>query len=243
MHKLVIISMGFAAAALVACGGDDSNNNNSGKDSGTDSGGGMDSGGMDAGNKDSGGGDSGGGDSGGGDSGGAPDCNAYCSEVMTNCTAANAQYASMQSCLGVCAAFPVGKLGDMMGNTLGCREYHGGAPAMSTPATHCTHAGITGGDENVGDTTPGVCGEGCDSFCTVAQAVCTGGNQQWADKAACMTDCKQFPNVQNPPYSTADTGTDDFGCRAYHLSVAATDAASAMTHCPHIVLMSPVCTM
>jgi hypothetical protein len=27
----------------------------------------------------------------------------------------------------------------------------------------------------------------------------------------------------------------------YHLSVAATDAASATMHCPHIVAASPVC--
>ena len=35
-----------------------------------------------------------------------------------------------------------------------------------------------------------------------------------------MTDCKTFkPDAAS--YSTADTATNDFGCRMYHLSVAA----------------------
>ncbi len=34
----------------------------------------------------------------------------------------------------------------MEGDTLGCRLYHGGAPAITDPVLHCPHAGPTGGD-------------------------------------------------------------------------------------------------
>jgi hypothetical protein len=171
------------------------------------------------------------------------DCASYCGEMMTNCTGANEQYKSMESCLTVCAAFPVGKISDTDTNTLGCRLYHGGVAgkdAMSA-ATHCPHAGITGGDKDVKDAAPAVCGEGCDAFCDVAIAVCSGANVQYATKELCLTDCKGF-NADVATYSTADIDKNDFGCRAYHLTVAATDAASATAHCGHIIAASPVCT-
>ena len=168
------------------------------------------------------------------------DCASYCTEVMANCTAADEQYKTMESCLSVCKAFPLGKLGDTDGNTLGCRIYHGGGPAVMAPDTHCAHAGITGGDKDVTDVAPGTCGEGCDAFCDVALAVCTGANKQYDTKELCFTDCKAF-KTDVASYSTADTAKNDFGCRAYHLTVAATDAMSATAHCPHIKGVSAVC--
>jgi hypothetical protein len=169
------------------------------------------------------------------------DCPSYCTEVMTNCTGANEQYKSMEACAAVCAAFTPGTLGATDGNTLACRLYHGGAPAVAMAATHCPHAGPTGGDKNVMDTAPDTCGEGCDAFCSVAQKVCTGAaNSQYADKETCLTDCKKF-KVDAASYSTANVDKDDFGCRFYHLTVAATDAASATAHCPHIKSVSPTC--
>lgn len=170
------------------------------------------------------------------------DCASYCAEVMTNCKTTDEQYKTNDSCLAVCAAFPPGKLGDTDGNSLGCRLYHGGGPSVMAPDTHCAHAGITGGDKDVTDTMAGTCGEGCDAFCDVAIAVCTGANKQYDNKDKCMLDCKTF-KVDAASYSTADTAKNDFGCRAYHLTVAATDAGSAATHCKHIVGASTVCTM
>jgi hypothetical protein len=169
------------------------------------------------------------------------DCASYCAELTANCTGANEQYASNESCLTVCAAFPTGKLTDTAGNTLGCRIYHGGGPAVAAPDTHCAHAGITGGDKDVSDAAADTCGEGCDAFCDVAIAVCTGANKQYDSKETCLTDCKMF-KTDTATYSTADTAKNDYGCRAYHLTVAAKDAASATTHCPHIVSASTVCT-
>lgn len=197
---------------------------------------------VDAGTTD-GGGDSGGNDSavdGGQDAAAATlDCASYCTEVMANCTGANAQYTSLATCTAVCASFPVGTLADKTGDTLGCRLYHGGAPALSSATTHCPHAGPTGGDNNVTDVTPGTCGEGCEAFCNLAAVACTGTNSQYASTNLCLADCKTFKTSAN--YSTADTGNNDFGCRMYHLSAAAESPSTALTHCPHIKGASPTC--
>ena len=171
------------------------------------------------------------------------DCASYCAGVEAACKGDNEQYKSNESCLTVCASFPKGTLADTDSNTLGCRLYHAGVASKdaASATTHCPHAGITGGDKDVTDTMPAVCGEGCDAFCDAAVAICSGANKQFADKEACLTQCKGF-KVDAASFSTANVDKDDFGCRAYHLTVAATDAASATAHCPHIIGASPVCT-
>lgn len=82
----------------------------------------------------------------------SPLCTTYCTQIMTNCRAANAQYNSMEECTAYCnsARWNAGTAGEQSGNTLQCRIYHGGAPAMMDPVTHCPHAGPTG---------DGVCGD------------------------------------------------------------------------------------
>lgn len=79
------------------------------------------------------------------------DCAGYCTQIMTNCTGANAQYVDNADCVAQCGAlnWPSGTPGATDGNTIACRIYHGGAPAVSAPAEHCPHAGPSGG---------GVCG-------------------------------------------------------------------------------------
>jgi hypothetical protein len=169
------------------------------------------------------------------------DCASYCGEVMTNCTGALAQFSDMTTCMGTCAGFPAGTLSDKSGDTLGCRIYHGGA-AKTDATTHCPHAGPTGGDKDPTDTAAGACGEACDAFCNIALKVCAGQTDAYADMAACMTECKTF-KADTADYSTADTSTNDYGCRMYHLTAASADASAAMMHCPHIRATSPVCTM
>jgi hypothetical protein len=75
-------------------------------------------------------------------------CGEYCATVTTNCTGAKAQYASMAECLSYSARarWPEGTPGAMDGNSIACRIYHGGAPAASDQATHCPHAGPSGGN-------------------------------------------------------------------------------------------------
>lgn len=72
-------------------------------------------------------------------------CADYCTDMMATCTGDNAQYESEAACQTACAGFATtGADGDTSGNTLQCREYHLGA-AASDPATHCSHAGESGG--------------------------------------------------------------------------------------------------
>jgi hypothetical protein len=136
-------------------------NNTDMPDTGTDAGrrdGGPGDGGLgDTGPGDTGPGDTGPGDMGPADTGPPPvdanvmnDCAGYCGLITTNCTGAHAQYADMADCMAECTAlaWPAGTPGDTSGNTLACRIYHGVA-AGSDAATHCAHAGATGG---------GVCG-------------------------------------------------------------------------------------
>lgn len=114
----------------------------------------------------------------------------------------------------------------MAGNTLGCRTYHAGA-AAGDPTTHCVHAGPGGA---------AACGSNCEGFCTLALETCTGGNEQWATMAECMTECNGYD--QTEPYDTSDTAGDSFACRLYHLIAAIDDPE---LHCPHIVEASAPC--
>src|SRR5690349_15017466 len=92
----------------------------------------------------------------------SPSCMTYCTDIQAHCMGANAQYPTMEQCLGTCAKFPVGNINDTSGNTLGCRQYHAGGPSQSMPEMHCFHAG-PGGSGADGVTSQ--CGSDCDGFC------------------------------------------------------------------------------
>jgi hypothetical protein len=121
-----------------------------------------------------------------------------------------------------------GTAGAMGGNNLECRAYHAGA-AAAAPVLHCPHAGPAGDS---------VCGSNCESFCTVAINKCA---SQFQDNlATCTTQCNAFVN-STATYNSNSVSGDSFACRMYHLTVAATDTASATTHCPHITPVSAAC--
>jgi hypothetical protein len=198
------------------------------------------SGSTGAGGGSAGGGTGGGGGGTGGSGGGtaAATCTGYCTTIQTNCAASTdggvsvGQYPSADSCNGVCAAFAQGDAGATAGNSKECRNYH----AVASPADktlHCPHAGPAG---------DGVCGaSNCESFCIIAQSVCTGAaNSQFADNAACLTACNAFPSA-TAHYNSSSISGNTFACRMYHLSVAASSAANATTHCPHIKTASTPC--
>ena len=42
-------------------------------------------------------------------------------------------------------------------------------------------------------------------------------------------------------YSTSDTGQNDYGCRLYHASIAASGLSQAPIFCPHIASNSVTC--
>ena len=167
------------------------------------------------------------------------DCDSYCGLIATSCKdAAVAQWPSAESCKAACASLTPGTLADMAGDTLGCRLYHAGAASKdaAAAAAHCPHAGPTGGDLDptaTGMGNDGPCGDGVEAFCKIAQATCKDANKVWDTEAACVTAMKGTAKIATA-YSTADTAKKDFGCFFYHLTVAATDATSAATHCKHI---------
>ena len=71
-------------------------------------------------------------------------CPAFCAGIMLTCTGPNEQWASAADCEVDCGTWPLGTEGDTTGNSLACRGYHLSV-AMTDPATHCPHAGPTGG--------------------------------------------------------------------------------------------------
>ncbi len=157
----------------------------------------------------------------------ADPCAAYCAEVTTNCTAANAQYADAAACATTCARartapefWSGGATGATSGNSLACRTYHGGAPAVADPALHCPHAGLSGGN---------LCGTWCENYCDLALAACTGANQLYADRAACTTACAGLATTGAPGATSGNT----VQCRINHLGFASAGGAAATTHCPH----------
>lgn len=154
----------------------------------------------------------------------APTCASYCTSVMASCIGANAQYPSQAACLGSCSAFAQGVTGATSGNTLSCRAYHAAA-AAADPTVHCAHAGPAG---------DGSCGGNCDGFCAIAVAKC---GSEFPDATSCMCSCNGFA-LSTAHYTDATTTGDSFSCRLYHLSVAASDATSAATHCPHTTTAS-----
>jgi hypothetical protein len=161
-----------------------------------------------------------------------PSCATYCTNIQANCTAANAQYPDPAHCMAACAAFPVGLAADTSGNTLGCRVYHSGAPAMMDPATHCVHAG-PGGDKTSA-AAPGTCGDACTSFCEIEIKACgvtgdAGGFGQYASQTDCVTKCANFNKVNL--YGVTSKG-DSLACRLYHATNAAITGMQN-PHCAH----------
>ena len=160
----------------------------------------------------------------GGGSGSATlSCADYCSTITSACTGANQQYATATDCMNTCMHFPMGMLGDTTGNTLGCHSYHAGA-AMTDAATHCIHAGPSGG---------GACGASCEDFCSLVTAICP---TEYPNANTCMTQCGQYATT--PPYTSGETMGNTFACRMYHATAASTNPT---LHCPHTAKNSNVC--
>ncbi len=153
-------------------------------------------------------------------------CPQYCTLVGDHCDGDLLQYPGSVECEAMCAGLPVGAIDDTLGNTRGCRAYHA-SNAIEDPAGHCRHAGPSG---------DGVCGGNCESFCTLAAALCTDENQVFANSEDCVTQCGQYP--VDPPYSADLLAGDSFACRMFHLSVAALQPS---VHCGHIGLVSDTC--
>jgi len=75
----------------------------------------------------------------------APKCEDYCAAYLANCDGNLNAYKDEADCLDQCSHFYPGVKGATEGDSVGCREYHAGNPALSDPDTHCPHAGPGGG--------------------------------------------------------------------------------------------------
>ncbi len=161
----------------------------------------------------------------------AVSCEEYCTNMTNCCTGANTQYASKDVCLSMCAKMPPGASSDKSANTAGCRQYHASA-AVSTPDTHCKHAGPSGGK---------TCGaDPCEAFCQLNVAMCGfGGTAPFASEAACKTACAAWP--YSPDSDTTDTNKNTLNCRMYHLEAAYGGGSAYTTHCPHTAANSTAC--
>jgi len=137
-------------------------------------------------------------------------CDSYCTTIMANCKADNAQFETVENCVASCKSYPEGTAADQDGNTLGCRTYHAGA-AKDAPAMHCTHAG-PGGD--------GVCGSNCDGFCQIAMMYCTGADEVYADDAACQADCKAHGT--DVKFDVSKDSGNEVACLLSHVQAAST---------------------
>jgi hypothetical protein len=146
-----------------------------------------------------------------------PDCTTYCNAIQKNCTGPNAQYPDMQHCIGSCATFVVGTstTADTTGDTLGCRVYHSGAPAVMDPVLHCPHAGPGGEKLNVSP--PGYCSGAdlCANFCALQIKTCGSTDApisvgtvaitpQYKNQAACVAVCKNGDATATPAIAPFD---------------------------------------
>lgn len=150
-----------------------------------------------------------------------PTCENYCDTVTANCTGDNKQYDSKETCMDYCenvGGWQAGTAGDTDGDTIACRTYHGGQPAIADSALHCDHAGPSGG---------GVCGDWCDVYCALSFEHCVGPNKHYDTPQECATACAGFNDGGQP----GDVQYDTVQCRIYHLGSPAASMPDA--HCPH----------
>jgi hypothetical protein len=142
-------------------------------------------------------------------------CERYCTTVMTNCTEANAVYASEITCLAVCAKLAEGSPGDETGDTVECRITQAVlAETTGEPGFSCPAAGPGGN---------GVCGSNCEAYCELMDAICP----SFID-ASCLDVCEAVPD--NGAFNVSIQGGNTIQCRFYHVSAA---TQSPAFHCPH----------
>jgi hypothetical protein len=183
-------------------------------------------------------------EAGGGDGGGEAGvmcptdlkCAAYCDFYTSTCSA-QAGALDKATCNSLCKALTKtdtanqGMAGATSGDSIACREYHSCAASMTAAnlPVHCPHASIWSG----GDT----CGTNCDAYCQIETTVCTGANAAFGGMNECLSKCGAWAATGK----AGDTSGNTIQCREYHLGVASTSDANAMTHCPHTGDMSSTC--
>ena len=162
-------------------------------------------------------------------------CDAYCTNIMKNCTGDQLEYLNIDICKGMCSHFELGPADHLNQDTLSCRSYHA-ISAAQDPLTHCKHAGPTGG---------GHCGtDPCISFCALDAALCIGVDNPYpAGELACRKSCATYTyNLGPTDVELLDVGST-LNCRLWHLESAydPNNPAAKTTHCPHTGQVSTTC--
>jgi hypothetical protein len=142
---------------------------------------------------------------------------------MTGCTGSFALYSTTDACLGVCAKLPPGDDLEPAGNTVACRARQATLAIMTKePAPYCPAAGPGGA---------GVCGENCDSYCSLLQQTCPA---EFAMNPDCLHACSTLNDTGKFDLQANHEG-DTIQCRLEHVSNA---TVQAKTHCPHAAIVS-----
>ncbi|MES1173369.1 MAG: hypothetical protein ABUL62_03495 [Myxococcales bacterium] len=176
-----------------------------------------------------------------------PDCNLFCQLEIAECTDTFAQYESLDQCLAVCKALPLGTVSDISENTVGCRKYHS-YNALVDPAKHCPHTG-PGGDGHCGspDAPSATTFTGnCESYCLLAAKACNvtvpgvtaadGFAAHFKNQAACQRDCGGLDGaLLDAAYSVSPPPEgNNLECRLLHVSRALGDPKTAIDECPAV---------
>ncbi len=154
---------------------------------------------------------------------GSAECEAYCDQVMSNCTGALAAYPNRDLCILTCDTFPAGEL--EKDNSLDCRANQ----AQNTPSEpdfYCKGAGPFGA---------GACGPTCDAYCTLVSAFCP---ETLAD-SDCAASCPGLREDGVYDYSVLDSG-DSVECRLAYAVRASLDKDNE-EFCPGAALKSTLC--
>jgi hypothetical protein len=160
-----------------------------------------------------------------------PICLSYCDEEEAKCKGIN--YKDRDQCLAMCNLMKPGNEGTV-DDTAGCRLTQAKAATQGDPVS-CKKASAFGG---------GACGEPCDTWCKMVDAICITGAQgnekPYGSEADCFEACKTKPIAYN-----ANDGegpqvkiVDSLNCRMFHVMLALGDR---VTHCPHTEPVSAVC--
>jgi hypothetical protein len=134
-------------------------------------------------------------------------CDTYCNFTERNCRETviggevvdNRVYPDRPSCEAVCNLMD--KEGDyrdwtinpvVEADTVACRIYHAGPPAMGDPIQHCPHARVYNPEHCGVDPTNVLPDWPCEAYCNSVTANCPG---VYADLAECQAECPQLPEV------------------------------------------------
>jgi hypothetical protein len=141
---------------------------------------------------------------------GNEDCPTYCAAIKATCSGEEAQYESDAQCLAVCNEIAttfdtVPGIGD---NTLSCR-----LEQLAGSAAECSAAGPAG------ETTVGVCGTACQTFCVLGYLVCPAEFEGNFNSG--LEECENFCSSnfeESLPYATTGNSTGSAECRILHLA-------------------------